>query len=267
MVVLSDLPAGRPAAVSGAASLRGMVDDLRPPRLIAREMPAALQEDEFCMRLVSAFDDVMAPLYCTLDCFDSYLDPQLAPEDFAEWLASWVGVEADETWDPGRRRKLIEEAVPLYRIRGTAAGLATHIRLYADVTPEIEESGGCAWSQTSGAAMPGSPQPHLTVRLHVEDHAAVKHGTVNRIVASSRPAHLPYHVEILVGDDEVAAPEEAPGSAEADASAPGAVALPGSESIRLAPQAPPTAEEHEEQEQKEKQIEAGPDVGSDDANG
>ena len=70
--------------------------------------------------MMSAFDEVLAPLFTTLDCFDSYLDPELAPVDFVDWLASWVGVDIDETWTLERRRRLIQNAAVLYRIRGTA---------------------------------------------------------------------------------------------------------------------------------------------------
>ena len=100
--------------------------------------------------MMAAFDEIVAPLFSTLDCLDSYLDPKLAPHDFVDWLASWVGVDIDETWTLERRRRLILDAVALYRIRGTAAGLAAHVNLYAGVTPEIAENGGCEWSQTAG---------------------------------------------------------------------------------------------------------------------
>lgn len=215
------------------------------PRPMGAELPAALQEDEFCQRMVSAFDEVLAPVFTTLDCLDTYLDPELAPPDFVDWLAGWVGIEIDETWTLERRRSLIEQAVALYRVRGTAAGLAAHIKLYSGVSPEIEDSGGCEWSQTADGAMPGSARPHLTVRLRVDDAATVKRTTVNRIVAGSRPAHVPYEVEIVAGGRQVAAPDAAESAAEADAAAPGAVDLPGSEHIELAPQEPPTQEEME----------------------
>jgi phage tail-like protein len=195
--------------------------------------------------MMSAFDEVLAPLFTTLDCFDSYLDPRLAPDDFVDWLAGWVGVDIDETWSLERRRRLIQDAVVLYRIRGTAAGLAAHVNLYAGITPEIEESGGCEWSQTAGSPLPGSPHPRLTVRLRAEEAASVKRTTVNRIVDASRPAHMPFQVEMVVGGAPVEEAEEATGLPPADANAPGAVDLPGSEHIELAPQAPPSEEELE----------------------
>jgi phage tail-like protein len=242
--------------------MRGSIDGLPTPRPIGAELPAALQEDEFCQRFVSALDEVLAPVFATLDCWDTYLDAQLAPDDFVDWLASWVGVDIDETWSLERRRSLIRDAVALYRIRGTAAGLAAHVRLYAGVTPEIDESGGCTWSETADTAMPGSAQPHLTVRLQVDDPATVNRVTVSRIVAASRPAHLPFDLEI-VARGAVAAPGDgsqpgstADGEAAVEAAAgdgggvapdaPGAVDLPGSERIELAPQGPESQEELDE---------------------
>jgi phage tail-like protein len=242
----SEVSAEDRARMTSGESMRGLVEGLVPPRRYVDQLPASLQEDEFCRRLVSAFDEVIAPVYWALDCWDSYLDPTLAPADFVEWLAVWVGVDIDETWDMDRRRQLIQDAVVLYRVRGTLNGLAAHIRLYSGIGPEMVDSGGTAWSQTAGSVMPGSPQPHLTVRLRVDDPAAVKQSTVRRIVASSRPAPVPFDVEILVGEAAVQVPVEGVGQAEAAADAPGAVALPGSESIELAPQAPPTEEELEQ---------------------
>jgi phage tail-like protein len=225
--------------------MRGLIESLSSPWPIGAELPAALQEDDFCQRMMSAFDEVLAPLFTTLDCFECYLDPKLAPDDFVDWLASWVGVDIDETWTLERRRRLILEAVALYRIRGTAAGLAAHVNLYAGVTPEIQDSGGCEWSQTAGSPMPGSAHPQLTVRLRVDDTANIKRTTVSRIVAASRPAHMPYQVEMLVGGTAVEEADEGAGLPPADEHAPGPVDLPGSEHIELAPQAPPSVEELE----------------------
>lgn len=225
--------------------MRGLVEGLPTPKPIIEQLPSSLQEDDFCRRMMGAFDEVMAPIFNSLDCFDSYLDPTLAPDDFVDWLASWVGVEIDETWTLERRRRLIQDAVALYRVRGTAAGLAAHVGVYAGVTPEIEENGGCAWSQTANGDLPGSPDPRLKVRLVVDDEDSVRRSTVSRIVDASRPAHVPYQLEIVAGGATVSAGEGVD-SNEAAADAPGAVDLPGSEHIELAPQGPPTAEELDE---------------------
>jgi phage tail-like protein len=236
--------------------MRGIIEELASARPIGPLLPALFQEDELCQRLTSAFDVALAPVFTTLDCFESYLNPRLAPADFVDWLAGWVGVEIDETWTLERRRQLVEDAVALYRVRGTAAGLAAHIRLYTGATPELDESGGCTWSQTADSALPGSPDPHIIIRLEVPDPSTINASTVNRIVADSRPAHLPYGVEIRARAGEllpggVSVELEglvAPDMEEAVAGdgAAGPIAPPGSESIELAAPAPPSEQHSDE---------------------
>jgi len=65
-------------------------------------------------------------------------------------------------------------------------------------------------------------------------------------VEASRPAHLPFELEVLVGGTALDSPPEAAQEAAGGQGAPGAVDLPGSERIELAPQAPPSQEELDE---------------------
>lgn len=176
--------------------VRGLLEDLPSPRPISELLPVIFQEDEFCRRLMGAFDQVLAPVFVTLDCGDTYLDAQLAPDDLVDWLASWVGVDIDEAWSLRRRRALIKEAVALYRQRGTVAGLTAHVHLFADVAPVIEESGGCDWSTAPNAPLPGSAEPSMSVFLDVEESAGLSQANLVRIVAAARPAHVPFTVEI-----------------------------------------------------------------------
>lgn len=234
---------------------RGTAPGLGVARPLAEELPALLQEDDFCVRFTRGLDEVLAPVFATIDCWDAYLANDLTPDDFVDWLASWVGVGVDEKWPLERRRRLIDEAVGLYRVRGTAAGLAAHVGLYAGATPEIVDSGGCEWSQTADTAFPGTSGASLTVRLSVDDPDALSIGAVERIVAASRPAHVVFKVEILsatgkvvaeVTESEPAAEAGAGDGGEADESAPGAVDLPGSEKVELAAPGPTSEDERDE---------------------
>ena len=186
---------GRSPPGGHAPGGRGLVPGLGTPHPLAERLPSALQEDDLCRRLVAALDDVLAPALSSLDCLDSYLDASLAPEDFVEWLSGWVGLDVDETWPADRRRQLVDNAVDLYRVRGTVAGLVRHVALYTGSEPEVEESGGCTWSATPGALLPGHPRPRLVVRV-LSSEAAVAPEVVRRIVEASRPAHVPFVVEV-----------------------------------------------------------------------
>jgi phage tail-like protein len=176
---------------------RGVVEGLESPWPLARMLPGVFQEDDMAMRLTGAFDDVVAPVHTTLDCIDSYFDPWLTPPDMLEWLAGWVGVEFDETLPLERRRLLCAEAVSLYRIRGTALGLAQYLAILTGVEVEIQESGAATWSSTPGGTPAGENQPRLLVRLITDNPEAIDVARVDLLVRASKPAQMPHAVEVV----------------------------------------------------------------------
>ena len=84
--------------------MRGLIDGLDNPHPMLATLPALYHEDDFATRLTTVFDDVLAPVVSTLDNLDAYADPRLAPRDFVEWLAAWVGFPIGETWPDDRAR-------------------------------------------------------------------------------------------------------------------------------------------------------------------
>src|SRR5262245_21449196 len=50
-------------------------------------------------------------------------NPPRAPDDFLPWLAEWVATSLRDDWDSETKRAFISQIVPLYRMRGTRAGL------------------------------------------------------------------------------------------------------------------------------------------------
>ena len=111
---------------------RGLVPRLDTPRPMGPELPALFQDDSFAQRLTGAFDDMLAPVFSTLDNFEAYLDAWLSPEDFLDWLGAWVGLELDEALSLERRRQFVAHAHELFRVRGTLAGLRSHLDAGAD---------------------------------------------------------------------------------------------------------------------------------------
>jgi phage tail-like protein len=176
--------------------MRGMVTGLASAVPIVELLPAVYQEDPFTNRFVAGFDDVMSPILSTLDCLVDYFDPLLAPEDFLEWLAGWVGIELEEGWPLERRRAVVATAVEMYRLRGTVAGLRANLQVLTGGQVEIADSGGVAWSRKPDAPMPGEPSPRLAVRLRVADPAAVPMDLVDTAVAAAKPAHVVHRVEV-----------------------------------------------------------------------
>jgi phage tail-like protein len=177
--------------------VRGLVPGLLSAHPIVETLPALYQEDDLARRLTRALDEVLAPAISTIDNLGAYLDPALTPDDFLEWLGSWVAALLDETWPIERRRAFVAQAADLHRRRGTVAGLADHVRVFTDGEVHITESGGAAWSATSGGMPPGSPQRSLHVRVTVRAPSDVDVARLDALVAGAKPAHLGHTVEVV----------------------------------------------------------------------
>jgi phage tail-like protein len=176
---------------------RGLVRTLISPHPLGDTLPALFQEDGFTQRFVSAFDAALAPIFGTLDNLTAYLDPWLAPEDFLEWLGSWFGLALDEAWSIERRRAVLANAFEFYRMRGTAKGLKAQVEILTGGTVDIIDTGGLATSTTAGAALPGSPNFAVMVRVAVDDPSTVNKTRLEALVATAKPAHVTHKVEVV----------------------------------------------------------------------
>jgi len=172
-----------------------------PVALITR-LPAILQEDELLAVWLSAFDDVIAPVYATLDNLDAYVRPAYAPVDFLEWLAGWVDVEIDESWTEAQRRRIVADAVSLHRRAGTAGGIRDAMQLVAGPAASVvvEESGGTAWSEEPGGKLPGSASAAIAISITVPEGDPVQlEARLQRAAATLVPAHVPTRIEVVIG--------------------------------------------------------------------
>ena len=179
--------------------MRGMVKGLPSAVPLAAGLPAVLQEDAFLQRFLRAFDDALAPVFTTLDGLDAYLNPGLAPEDFLDWLAEWVGVRLDESWSTPQRRSVVANAAAIHRRRGTVPGVADAVRFAVGgvVDVEVEDSGGAAWSSAPGAELPGRPEAMLHVRVYAAAREDVNVRRLEGIINAVKPAHVPHTLEIV----------------------------------------------------------------------
>ncbi len=188
------------AAPDRPPSRRHHVAGLTSPHPFGERLPGPYAEDGFVQRFVSAFDDVLAPVLAVLDCLDAYWDPELAPEDFLDWLATWVAAEVDDGRPLTDRRRAVARAVRLHRLRGTARGLSELLGDAFDVEAEVVDSGGATWSAAPGGELPGSPEPSLRVLIRSDDPDALPMSRLKVLVDAHRPAHVPCTVEVVGRD-------------------------------------------------------------------
>ena len=177
--------------------MRGHIDDLDTPHALADFLPSILQEDDFYQRFVTSFDDGLAPVFCTLDNLEYYLDPMTAPDDFVDWLAAWVAITIDESWPAEKRRAFVRDAAVVHGRRGTAQALASLVEIFTGGTVQIEETGASSWSRAPHGQLPGTEAPIVIVRVLVAEPQRVDRAALAELVAGARPAHVAFRVEVM----------------------------------------------------------------------
>lgn len=177
--------------------MRAMIEGLESPHPIGLQLPGLFHDDDFTQRFTSALDEVLAPIFVTLDAIEAYVDPWLAPQDFLTWISQWVGMPIEDDLPEARKRALVANAAAIYTWAGTARGIADLVETYTGVRPEVEDSGGVSFSSTPGGEIPGTDAASVTVRLRVPADVTVDADRVTRLLRATLPAHLVPTVDVV----------------------------------------------------------------------
>jgi|GEM_PF-981464 len=94
----------------------------------------------------------------TIDSLPRLMDPALTPVDevvvaaapapplltspFLDFLGRWVALTFDQNWALDKRREWLRRIVPLYKQRGTFAGLSAYLAMFVGAQARIEEPDG-----------------------------------------------------------------------------------------------------------------------------
>ena len=110
------------------------------------------------------------------------------------WLASWVALSLRDEWSEETKRQFISKIVPLYRLRGTKAGLEKILKLYL-------ESSGLPNKVEVYDEFDNLPL-YFQVQLTLPDADPDKYWRQARIakaiIDQEKPAHTYYALKILV---------------------------------------------------------------------
>jgi len=181
------------------------------PRLsYLRYLPAVYQEDEtsrdFLERFLSLFETFFDGLESQVNHVARYVDPDssVAQGEFLRWLATWLAIPADNSWDDARLRSLIKRAAQIYKYRGTRAAIEEMIELFLGERPLIVEhyQTSCAGWAAQNASEEFDKLRELYERLYGKDPFCFcvllkpfpmkmeeQRKAVSRIINSEKPAH------------------------------------------------------------------------------
>jgi phage tail-like protein len=185
---------------TGRERLRGAMAKLGAETLATAA--ERLGPDDFVQRLCEALDDILAPIWVTIDNLDAYVDAHLAPDDFVDLLAAWTGAERHLEGISARRRSLVVEAVTISRWRGTARALQRLLELFTGAEVEIDDTGGSAWirdgSEDTGRLFDdAAPCVRIRVKEATPGDDARFKRALTALVAAAMPAHVPAAIEVV----------------------------------------------------------------------
>ena len=179
--------------VTTPATGRRAMPGARSPFPLETQIPAMLAEDPLVCAFLRGLDEVSAPIFSVLDCFDAYLDPRLAPPDMVAYLGSWILADIDDVWSEAAIRDDVAKAHERAVWAGTVRGIRERLVPREVASVEIVESG-----TTLTSTMPTDPQqwaqagaPTVRVVARSGDREQLR-----RIVARLVPAHVALEVEI-----------------------------------------------------------------------
>ncbi|SHE82112.1 phage tail protein domain-containing protein [Desulfacinum infernum DSM 9756] len=78
---------------------------------------------DFLERFLCLFEGILTPLEDRVAAAHVLTDPDAAPSEALEWLASWIGVSLEPAFSLPARRRLLREAGLLFREHGTLVGM------------------------------------------------------------------------------------------------------------------------------------------------
>ncbi|MCB0089577.1 MAG: hypothetical protein KDE54_16840 [Caldilineaceae bacterium] len=116
-------------------------------------------------------------------------DPQATQSDFLPWLASWVAITLRADWDETTQRAFIQKIVPLYKLRGTKAGLEAMLTIYTREPVVIYDDFT-------------EPAHYFQVKMTLSDRDKEslrrKQQIARAIIDQEKPAHTFYALQIAV---------------------------------------------------------------------
>jgi phage tail-like protein len=184
---------------------------VRPRSLYLNFLPELYGEVDFIGRFLKIFEQTFEPAVQALDVLWAYLDPLTAPQTILPFLAHWVAWPMDPRWSHQKQRRLIRQALEIYRWRGTRRGLRLYIHLYTDLPLDdhipqeadkhiaIEEVFGDGFvlgaTHLGHDSLMGGGRPyHFIVRLRPDPGFEVDEKLVRHIIDQEKPAFCTYEL-------------------------------------------------------------------------
>jgi phage tail-like protein len=158
---------------------------------------------------VRAFDSAIESLKDLLDPALTPVDAGTAPgnatSEFLDYLGRWVALSFDQNWGLDKRREWLRRVVPLYKKRGTRAGIDEYLAMFVGHQARVEEPRGFILADRPTSVLGvntfiSAPAHYFRVRIEygfppnpfdIAEWRNIRQGT-RAIVDLEKPAHTYY---------------------------------------------------------------------------
>ncbi len=181
---------------------------LRPRSLYLDFLPAIYREIDFVGRFLKIFEETFEPAVQSLDALWAYLDPLTAPNALLPFLSHWVAWSAESQMSLDQQRRLIRNAMQIYRWRGTRRGLRFYLHLATGLPLdehlaeeakhisifELYQRGFVLGTThlTEDAILGGGRPFHFCVKLRPDPDFPIDEALVRRVIEQEKPAFCTY---------------------------------------------------------------------------
>jgi len=203
--------------IAGAMVNETMVVEVRPKAAYLRYLPALYERDPLMGRFLMLFESFWGPIDMQVSNISDYFDPMLMPLGLARWLGERLDLEILPDWPEATQRRMLANAVSLYRKRGTRAGLQRLLEIYSGGQVVINEHRadnfrlGRSARLGHGVALGAGNQPFsFAVRItlppiggaglsaaEIERQQDVRERRIRALIDAEKPAHVTYTLEIV----------------------------------------------------------------------
>ena len=186
--------------------------------LTGREDTAAAKEIAGLEQRITQFINCLDPGLTPVEEFTYTGREPVLDSSFLTYLAQWVALVFDQNWLLDKKRKWLQKIVPLYKKRGTKAGLLEYLNMFVGRQVKIEEPfGGFIVGRESTIGFDtfirGTPPYYFRVKINygfppdesfeIDVWKNIRKG-IRAIVDLEKPAHTYYDLDarapgIIVG--------------------------------------------------------------------
>ncbi len=105
-----------------------------------RNLPSIYQENTFLSKFLMIFQHISNDISISIDNMYKLFRPMSCPKDFLSSLSDWFGINLSLFDTEEKKRLILQYAIPLFKLRGTALGLKIFIYIATGYVTSIIEN-------------------------------------------------------------------------------------------------------------------------------